>query len=78
MVHTPEETWVPKWLVTVGFVGGAIVLLAEVLVLEGMGMSDMGAGSRDEVVALVGGVRVVTFERPQGELRVGDGMIWEE
>ena len=62
IVHNPGETWVPNWLVTVGFVGGAIVLLTEVLVLEGMGMGDVGASSGDEVVALVGGVRVVTFE----------------
>ena len=62
MVHTPEETWVPKWLVTVGFVGGAIVLLAEVLVLEGMGMSDVGTSARDEVMTLVGGVGVIPLE----------------
>ena len=42
--------------------GGAIALPAEVLVLEGMGMGDVGAGSRDKVVALVGSVRVVALE----------------
>jgi len=54
------------------------VLLAEVLVLKGMGVGDMSMGSWDEVMALVGGVRVVALERPQGELEVWDGITWEE
>ena len=62
IVHNPEETWVPKWLVAIGFVGRAVPLLAEVLVFEGMCVGDVGAGSRDEVVALVGCIGVVTLE----------------
>ena len=54
------------------------MLFAEVLVLVAMSMGDVGVGSRDEVMTLVSGVRVITFERPQGELGVQDGMIWEE
>ena len=78
IVHTPGETRVPKWLVTIGLVRGAVVLLAEVLVFEAMSMGDVGAGSRDEVMALVGGVRIVALERPQGELGAWDGITWEE
>ena len=51
-----------SWLVPVGFVRGAIALLAELLVLEGMGVSGVGASARDEVMALVSGVRIVAFE----------------
>jgi len=58
--------------------GGAIALLAEVLVLKGMGVGNMSAGSWDEVMALVGGVRVVALERPQGETRAWDRITWEE
>ena len=57
---------------------GTIALLAEVLVFKGVGVGNMGAGSRDEVVALVGGVGVAALKRPEGELGVGDGVIWEE
>ena len=57
---------------------GAIALLAEVLVLEGMGVGNVSPGSRDEVVALVGGVGMVALERPEGELGAWDGITWEE
>jgi len=43
-------------------VRGAIALLAEVLMLEGMGVSDVGMSPRDKVMTLVGGVGVVAFE----------------
>ena len=62
IVHTPGDMQIPSWLVPVGFVRGAIALLAEVLVLEGVGVSGVGASARDEVMALVGGVRIVAFE----------------
>ena len=57
---------------------GAVLLLAEVLMFEGVGMSDVGASPRDEVVALVGGVGVITLERPEGELGTWDRVVWEE
>ena len=44
------------------------MLLAEVLMLEGVGMSDVGMSARNEVMALVGSVGVIALERPQGEL----------
>ena len=53
---------IPSWLVSIGFVGGAILLLAEVLVLEGMHVGDMGTSARDKVMTLVGGIGVVAFE----------------
>jgi len=62
IVHIPGDTQTPNWLVSIGSVGGAIALLAEVLVLEGMGMSDVGTSARDKVVALVGGGGVVTLK----------------
>ena len=40
------------------------MLLAEVLMFEGMGVSDVGMSARDEVVALVSGVGVIVLERP--------------
>ena len=42
---------------------GAVLLLAEVLMFEGVGMSDVGASPRDEVMALVGGVGVIALKR---------------
>jgi len=78
MVHIPGDTWTPSWLVSIGFVGGAIALLAEVLMLKGMGMSDVHTSARDKVMAFVCGVGVVSFERPEGELCSRDGMVGEE
>ena len=69
---------IPNQSPPIGFVQGAIPLLAEVLVFEGMGVSDVGMSARDKVVALVGGIGVVTLERPEGELGVRNGVVWEE
>ena len=78
IVHTPGEAWMPNWLVSIGFVRGAVPRLAEVLVFKGMGVSDVGTSARDEVMALVGGVGVIMFKRPEGELGAWNRIVWEE
>ena len=62
IVHTPGEMQIPNWLVSIGLMRGAIALLIEVLMFEGMGMSDVGMSARDKVVTLVGCIGVVMFE----------------
>ena len=48
--------------ISIGFMQGAILLLAEVLVLKGMGVCDVYMIARDKVVALISGVGVATLE----------------
>ena len=78
IVHTPEDTLIPNWLVSIGFVRGVILLLVEVLMLKSMGMCNMGMMARDEVMALVGSIGVAVLEQLEEELGIGDGMIWEK
>ena len=52
----------PNWLVPIGFVRGAITLLAEVLMLEVVSEGNMCATTKLECVVLVSGVGVAMFE----------------
>ena len=61
--------------VTVRPVRGATRLLAEVLMLKGVSVGDVGTLTRVEGVELVRGVRITTQERSEGdraELGFGD------
>ena len=64
MHHNIGESPDPKGmdLVSIGTVGRALGLLAEVLVFEGVRVGDVGAFTRLEVEELVRGVRVATHE----------------
>jgi len=51
----------------------AVVFAAEVLVFKGVDKGDMGLGTREKVVEVVGGVQVVTDESLELKGRLGEG-----
>ena len=54
------------------------MLLAEVLVLEGMDMGDVHTSTRDEGVELMDSIGVPSDEHPEGELGAWGWVVWEE
>ena len=64
--------------ITIRTMGGAVGLLAEVLVLEGMTMHDMLMRTRGKVMVSVSGVGVGTSEGRESEGGRRDWEDWEE
>ena len=75
--HNMGESSIPNGSrsMTVRMMGGAIGLLAEVLVLEGMAMHDVLTRTRGKGMVSISGVGVGTFERTELE---GGGRDWED